>query len=94
MIEALEARQLLAAGDLDLTFGVSGKVTTAFGASQDYGYSVAVQSDGKIVVAGSSSNGSNDDFAVARYNTNGTLDTSFDGDGKVTTAFGGYFDVG
>ena len=41
--------------------------------------------DGKIVVAGGSSAGG---FALARYNTDGSLDTSFDGDGKLTTDFG------
>ena len=51
-------------------------------------YSVAIQSDGKIVAAGHSDNGSNDDFALVRYNTDGSLDTSFDSDGKVTTAIG------
>ena len=47
-------------------------------------YSVAIQSDGKIVVAGVS----NDNFALARYTTAGEFDTSFDGDGKLTTDFG------
>jgi uncharacterized delta-60 repeat protein len=72
-----------APGDLDLTFGSGGKVVTDLG-SEDQAHAVAVQSDGKIVVAGLS----NGDFALARYNRNGSLDTSFDGDGKVTTDFG------
>ncbi len=55
---------------------------------------MAVQSDGKIVVAGFSYNGNNSYFALARYNANGTLDTSFDGDGKLTTAFGASGDEG
>ncbi|MBI4770572.1 MAG: hypothetical protein HY784_09250 [Chloroflexi bacterium] len=46
----------------------------------------AVQSDGKIVVAGQSDG----DFALARYNANGSLDTTFSTDGKVTTAIGSY----
>ena len=65
-----------------------GKVTTAIGSSDDYGYSVAVQSDGKIVVAGYSYNGSNYDFALVRYKANGSLDTSFNGTGKVPTVVG------
>jgi uncharacterized delta-60 repeat protein len=73
-------------GSLDASFGVGGKVTTAFGSAGDFGYSVALQSDGKIVVAGRG--GSSFDFALARYNANGSLDTSFDGDGKVTTNLG------
>lgn len=63
-----------------------GIVTTAIGTSHAGGRSVVLQADGKIVVAGYSSNGSNNDIAVVRYNTNGTLDTSFGGDGIVTTA--------
>ncbi|HZJ13941.1 MAG TPA: hypothetical protein VFD27_02780, partial [Chthoniobacteraceae bacterium] len=50
-----------APGDLDPTFGNGGKVTTAIGSGNDRGSSVALQSDGKIVVAGYSDNGSNYD---------------------------------
>jgi uncharacterized delta-60 repeat protein len=81
-------------GSLDTSFSGDGKLTTAIGSGNDNGQSVAVQSDGKIVVAGYSYNGSNNDFAVARYNANGSLDTSFDGDGKLTTAFGSRSDEG
>ena len=81
-------------GMLDTSFDSDGKVTTAIGSGSDRAYSVAIQSDGKIVAAGRSSNGgSNDDFALVRYKTNGTLDTSFDSDGKVTTAIGSDLDV-
>jgi uncharacterized delta-60 repeat protein len=75
-------------GSLDTTFDTDGKVTTAVGSGTDVATSVVLQSDGKIVVAGYSYNGSNYDFAVVRYNTNGSLDTTFDTDGKVTTAIG------
>ena len=75
-------------GSLDTTFGTNGKVVTPIGTGNEFGYSVALQTDGKIVVAGSSSNGSNDDFAVVRYNTDGSLDTTFNGNGKVTTPIG------
>ena len=61
-----------------------GKVTTDFGGT-DYGMSMTVQSDGKILLAGVSDN----TFALARYNTDGSLDTTFSGDGKVTTSFNG-----
>jgi uncharacterized delta-60 repeat protein len=71
-------------GSLDTSFDGDGMATTDLGTYEDYGYSVAVQSDGRIVVAGRS--GSN--FAVVRYNANGLLDTSFDGDGKVITSIG------
>ncbi|MCX6980578.1 MAG: choice-of-anchor D domain-containing protein [Verrucomicrobia bacterium] len=75
-------------GTPDNTFGSGGKVTTPIGSSGSAAYSVGLQSDGKIVVAGSSSNGSNNVFALVRYNANGTLDTSFGSGGKVTTAVG------
>lgn len=75
-------------GSLDASFGAGGAVITTIGSGDDEGQAVAVQPDGKFVVVGSSSNGSNDDFAVVRYHPNGTLDSSFDLDGKVTTAFG------
>jgi uncharacterized delta-60 repeat protein len=79
------------AGALDTTFGNNGEVLTAFNGSASNGAnSVAVQSDGKIVVAGSSSQSSGQDFAVARYNTDGTLDkTTFGNNGEVLTAFNG-----
>ena len=80
-------------GSLDESFGKGGRVTTAFGTTNDRAYAVAIQSDGKIVVAGYSVTGTATVFALARYNTNGSLDTSFDVDGKVTTAFGSFDDV-
>ena len=73
-------------GSLDTTFDGDGKVTTAVRSFDDIAYSLAIQPDEKIVVGGESSNGANYDFAVVRYNTDGSLDTTFDGDGKVTTA--------
>ncbi|MBZ0206528.1 MAG: T9SS type A sorting domain-containing protein [Flavobacteriales bacterium] len=81
-------------GSLDNSFSADGKVTTDFGSLYDYGRSVAIQPDGKIVVAGNSDNGTDLDFAIVRYNTDGTLDNSFSGDGKVTTDFGSGDDIG
>ena len=52
---------------------------------------MALQADGKIVVAGVAAPAARD-FALARYNADGTLDTTFDGDGKQTTDFGGVDD--
>jgi uncharacterized delta-60 repeat protein len=87
-IFSMSFNALAQAGSLDFTFDSDGTVTTPIGASQDYAQSVAVQNDGKIVVAGYSGNGVNFDFALARYNTDGSLDTSFDTDGIVTTPIG------
>ena len=72
-------------GTLDNSFSGDGKATTNIG-THDYARSVAVQSDGKIVVAGESRIGEQYDVAVVRYNTDGTLDNSFSGDGKATTS--------
>ena len=80
-------------GLLDTTFDSDGKVTTPIGTSDEGAHDVAIQPDGKIVAAGYSHNGSNDDFALVRYNSNGSLDTTFDGDGKVTTPIGTLDDI-
>ena len=84
----LQSPAWAADGELDTTFGTGGKVTTAVGLGDDEAFSVVLQSDGKIVAAGYSYNGSNYVFAVDRYNIDGSLDTTFDTDGKVTTAVG------
>ncbi|MCJ2129877.1 DUF4347 domain-containing protein, partial [Methylobacterium sp. E-045] len=83
-------------GSLDTGFGGGdGIVTTRVGPSSDVGYSVTVQADGRILVAGYSHNGSNYDFALVRYNADGTLDTGFGGgDGIVTTPVGPSSDFG
>ena len=77
-------------GSLDTGFGTDGVVTTDFNGGNDYAYGLAIQPDGKIVVAGYAADGSTgDDFALARYNTDGSLDTGFGSGGKVTTDFAG-----
>jgi uncharacterized delta-60 repeat protein len=81
-----------AAGDLDPTFGGGGKVTTDLKRSTDIANAVAVQADGKLVVVGETyrnNDSSAEDFAVARFNTDGTLDTTFGARGKVRTDFPG-----
>lgn len=79
-----------APGHINKSFGQDGKVLTDFFTSNETINAIALQNDGKIIVAGSAQNGAlsfNADFALARYNPNGSLDTTFDGDGKVTTGF-------
>jgi uncharacterized delta-60 repeat protein len=76
-------------GTLDSTFGSGGIVLTDLGLlSEDFGYAIALQDDDKIVVAGYSDKNGSDDFAVARYKPNGTLDDSFSSDGVVLTNLG------
>jgi uncharacterized delta-60 repeat protein len=82
-----------APGNLDTTFGAgTGKVITAMGAGEDTARALAVQPDGKIVVAGSCSNGSDNDFCLARYDANGVLDATFGSGGKVITDVSTYPD--
>jgi uncharacterized delta-60 repeat protein len=79
-------------GDLDPTFGTGGKVLTDFDHSTDIANAVAVQTDGKLIVVGTTyidNDFSGEDFAVARYNSDGTLDTAFGVGGKVQTDFPG-----
>ncbi len=79
-------------GSLDTSFNGTGKVTTAIGPANDTATALALQPDGKLVTAGWTDNGSNHDFALVRYNPDGSLDTSFKGTGKVTTAIGPGYD--
>lgn len=86
-------------GRLDTSFGDGGIVTSSFPGQGSYANAVALQSDGKIIAAGtdfvnfSSEDNSNTDFAVARYNSDGTPDTSFgSGTGQLTTDFDGFND--
>ena len=74
-------------GTLDTSFHGDGTVTTDIGASfeNEWCTDLVLQGDGKIVVGGTRGRG--DYFVLLRYNANGTLDTSFSGDGKVTTDF-------
>ena len=73
-------------GTLDTTFGGDGKVTTNFLIGDDFAFGVALQADGKIIAAGLAG-GLGGRVALARYNEDGTLDTSFSGDGRLTTNF-------
>lgn len=73
-------------GALDVSFGTNGKVLTDIGANTtDYGKSIELQSDGKIVFAGTSNNGTSTDIVLVRYTLNGVIDTSFGTNGKVIT---------
>ncbi len=76
-------------GAVDTTFGTNGRAVTAIGNNEDQIHALALQPDNKIVAAGfarTGTNGVNEDFALARYNANGTLDTAFGSCGKIITA--------
>jgi len=88
MLLALASPAWAAPGDLDTSFSSDGKVTTNVTSGPDFATGLALQGDGKIVASG----GASDRFALTRYNSDGSLDTSFGGDGKVTTNFTSGFD--
>lgn len=79
--------RLTAGGDLDATFGEqgSGKRTTHFGYGPDAAKGLAISRYGRITLGGSGYNGTNNDFALARYDSDGNLDLTFGTDGKVLT---------
>ena len=79
---------------LDPDFGNNGQLTTGFSIYNDEAYAIAVQSDGKILVAGQSENGVDTDIALARYQVDGSLDTDFNMTGQVTVAVGSGNDRG
>src|SRR5262245_1010896 len=85
-----------APGDLDLTFGNGGVVITSDSSTfdLDYALGMAIQADGKTVVVGEGANNQSThwDFAVVRYNADGSLDTSFGGTGVVITPVSGNYD--
>lgn len=79
-------------GDLDTTFGTGGKAAVEFSAtlsgSTERSFALAVQPDGAVLMGGFTNVGGTNDFALARLTAAGAADTSFDGDGKLTTNFG------
>ena len=82
-------------GSLDSSFGAGGIVTTTFASpSADVGRAVALQSDGKIVVAGSTTAVGRSRYAMARYKVDGSLDATFGDDGLVITALSAIHDAG
>ncbi|WP_395044790.1 T9SS type A sorting domain-containing protein [Flavobacterium sp.] len=75
-------------GSFDNSFGISGKVTTSYGTDGFEAISGALQQDGKIVVVGNAFTNASlgySQIAVVRYNSDGSLDTTFDTDGMVFT---------
>src|SRR5438876_1184470 len=77
-------------GTLDASFGAGGKVTTDFGGGGQRPSAMGIQADGKIVAAGGAFVSGFTTFALVRYNTDGTLDTSF-GAGGIVRSFVGFY---
>jgi uncharacterized delta-60 repeat protein len=78
-------------GNLDSTFGSSGKVMTFVGTGDAFSFAIALQSNGRIVLAGYSYTQGHD-FTLAGYNPNGTLDSTFGNGGFMATDFSGSTD--
>jgi uncharacterized delta-60 repeat protein len=76
-------------GAVDASFGSGGYRTTDFAGSDDRAAALVIQPDGKIVLAGESNVGGDDDFSVARFTSGGSLDPGFSGNGRLTIPFGG-----
>src|SRR5262245_24061675 len=91
-LERLENRDVPVGGALDPTFGTGGIVNFDFEWS-DRAYAAALQSDGKIILAGSRNAHTVSDFALARFHTDGSLDGSFGNNGRVITDMGGGSDT-
>jgi uncharacterized delta-60 repeat protein len=75
-------------GVLDTSFGTNGVAVAGFGNGRSIASSIVLQPDGKIVVSATYNQSAIFNMSITRFNGNGTLDTSFDSDGKVTTSFG------
>ena len=88
LVLATAPAALTAPGDLDPTFGGDGVVRTDLTPAEDDGFAVTIQPDGKIVAVGEEGiGGPNPRFAIVRYETDGSLDSSFGGDGSVSVDF-------
>jgi len=89
-IDNFAAARLNPNGSLDTSFGTGGRVRTDFFGDEDFGYAVVLQPDGKIVLAGQARTPPNNfNFGLLRYNSNGTLDTTFGTGGKAVVDFDG-----
>src|SRR6476646_7759810 len=86
-VEELERRVVPSAGDFDAAFGTAGRVFANFNDASRL-FDIVRQPDGKIVDAGQANTSNHQDFVLALFNANGTIDTSFGINGKVVTDFG------
>lgn len=87
------AARYLANGTLDTSWNGTGTVTKPIGSSSDNATAMTLQSDGKVLLAGYCSNGTNFDFCAARFLPDGTLDTTWNGTGTVITPIGSSADL-
>ncbi|MFA5631264.1 MAG: DUF4214 domain-containing protein [Porticoccaceae bacterium] len=81
-------------GSLDSSFAQNGRAVIDLDGRANLARSISLQADGKILLAGQAKNGQADEINVVRLNADGTLDTSFSGDGKLVIPLGGHSDHG
>jgi|GEM_PF-4866501 len=79
-------------GELDVTFGTDGKVSSVFGDGSTVAYDVAVQPDGKIVAVGSMGSGGSSEMLIARFDVFGQLDKAFGTNGLVNVNVGSWWE--
>ena len=77
-------------GDLDPTFNNTGVVTTTLGSPWEWGLGLAIQPDDKIVVVGDCADNNGINFVILRYTVTGTLDSTFNNSGFITTPIADY----
>jgi len=70
-------------GSFDTSFDGDGKATVSIDAANDFGYQIGIQSDGKIIVSGTVGASNDRDIGIASFNTDGSLNTSFNGTGTL-----------
>ena len=90
--EDFAAARYLSNGSLDTSFGNAGRFTVSFADDYDNASDAVLQPDGEVVLAGWTPTGSSNDMALARLNPDGSLDATFDGDGRVTLNPGPLYD--
>lgn len=81
-LTSLCVARYLPGGTLDTSWNVTGTVVTPVGGTNDIGRAMALQPDGKILLGGTCSNGSFREFCTVRYDTSGALDLTWNGTGK------------
>lgn len=81
--------RLLTDGRPDSSFGLYGQATASISTTYDFGMSLAIQSDSRILLAGYSTIGSTNNMSIVRFTSSGSLDASFSGDGKLNVTVAG-----
>ncbi|MBK6599320.1 MAG: hypothetical protein IPG25_16180 [Proteobacteria bacterium] len=74
-------------GSLDGSFGITGRVSHPVSGDQDYGHAIAIQNDGKLILAGHTRTGAGDDMVISRLNADGSIDSAWGTGGDTVVDF-------